>query len=100
MAYTYLILNTVFMACIIGALHKYIAKPNTAWWVTLGALLVLTAIFDSVIIWAAIVGYDATKLLGIYVGYAPVEDFFYALLAAVLVPTLWHYFETTKEHTS
>lgn len=99
MAYTYLILNTVFIACVVLALYKHFRKPNAAWWVTLSALLVLTSIFDSLIIWAGIVGYDTHKILGIYIGFAPLEDFFYAVLAAVLVPTVWHYFESKKDPT-
>jgi lycopene cyclase domain-containing protein len=46
-------------------------------------------VFDSLIIAAGIVGYDTAKILGIYIGTAPIEDFMYALLAAVIVPALW-----------
>lgn len=51
--------------------------------------MLLTAVFDSIIVWSQIVGYDPEKILGIYVGFAPIEDFFYALLAVIIVPALW-----------
>lgn len=73
-----------------------IKKPTKAWWLTLAILLVLTAVFDSLIIWAEIVGYDTQKILGLYVGKAPIEDFFYAVLAVVIVPALWNLFGDKK----
>lgn len=75
---------------------QHLVKPTKAWWYTLVALLILTAIFDSIIIGAGIVGYDAQKILGLYVGLAPVEDFFYAVLAVIMVPTLWNLFDNKK----
>ena len=99
MAYTYLILNTVFLVCIVVLIAKYLRKPSKAWWVMCGTLLVLTAIFDSIIIWAGIVGYDSNKILGLTIGNAPIEDFFYAILAAVIVPALWQRFERTPANT-
>jgi len=36
-----------------------------------------------------LVGYDAAKISGAFVGIAPLEDFAYALAAAVLLPSLW-----------
>lgn len=97
MAFTYLILNLVFIAVCMIALAKGIKKPTKAWWATLLALLALTLVFDNLIIWAGIVTYDTTKLLGIYAGIAPIEDFFYALLAVVIVPALWHIFGSSKK---
>ena len=52
-------------------------------------MLVLTAVFDNLIILAGIVDYDQTKLLGINVGVVPIEDFAYTVVAIVLVPTIW-----------
>ena len=93
MAFTYLILNIVFLVCIFVLFVQHMKKPNKSWWITLAVLLVLTAVFDSIIIWAGIVGYDTQKILGVYVGKAPVEDFFYAILAVLIVPTLWNLFD-------
>ena len=93
MAFTYLILNIVFLVCIFVLFVQHMKKPNKSWWITLAVLLVLTAVFDSIIIWAGIVDYDIQKILGLYVGKAPVEDFFYAILAVLIVPTLWNLFD-------
>ena len=52
-------------------------------------LLVLTAVFDNLMIWAELVGYGDAQRLGLQVGLVPVEDFFYPLVAALVVPALW-----------
>ena len=52
-------------------------------------LLVLTAIFDNLMIAAGLVAYDDSLTSGIFVGLAPLEDFSYALAAAVFVPSVW-----------
>ncbi len=78
-------------------LVKEFKRPGKNWWFTLGALLVLTLIFDNLIIWAGIVGYDTSKILGIYAGVAPIEDFFYAVLAVIIVPVLWKQFGDKKK---
>lgn len=56
---------------------------------TLVVLLVLTAVFDSIIIGVGIVAYDTATLMGVYVGHAPLEDFFYAVVVAFLAPAIW-----------
>lgn len=93
MAFAYLTLNIIFMICVIALIVKKFSKPPRAWWITLLGLLLLTLIFDNLIIWAGIVGYDTSKILGVFIGYAPVEDFFYAVLACVIVPVFWHQFD-------
>ncbi|MDH2443672.1 lycopene cyclase domain-containing protein [Amnibacterium sp. CER49] len=55
----------------------------------LAVLLVLTACFDSVIVGLGIVGYDGSRILGLRVGAAPVEDFAYPVAAALGIPALW-----------
>lgn len=99
MAFTYLILNLVFIAIISVVFFKYLRKPTTTWWLVFISLVTLTAIFDSLIIGAGIVGYDPTKLLGLYIGLAPIEDFFYAILAAIIVPVLWKVFQQPNKVT-
>lgn len=56
---------------------------------TLIVLLVFTAVFDNLIIAAGIVAYDPTKISGIMIGIAPVEDFAYTVAAVLVLPTLW-----------
>ncbi len=60
--------------------------------VTALVMLTLTLIFDNVIIGTGIVAYDQEKLLGIMLGYAPIEDFAYTLVALVLTPSLYEMF--------
>lgn len=87
---TYLLLNLVFLAvaaCLIAGRDAFNIRAVS---VTLAALLAMTAVFDNLIIMAGIVDYDPSKILGIYINQAPVEDFFYAVLAAILVPALWN----------
>lgn len=57
--------------------------------VGLVVLTALTAVFDNVIVGSGIVAYDGTRILGVRVGVAPVEDFSYAVVAALALPALW-----------
>ncbi len=86
----YLAINLVVSALVVGGLvlFKKLVWNRTVV-VTLILLLLTTAVFDSAIIAAGIVAYNPDKLLGFYVGKAPIEDFFYAVIVAVLVPSLW-----------
>jgi hypothetical protein len=36
-----------------------------------------------------LVGYDRSLISGAFIGIAPLEDFAYAIAAAVLLPSLW-----------
>ena len=80
------------------------AAALIAWWRLRGAerrrwligvggslvvLVILTAIFDNLMILAGLVAYDDALTSGIRLGVAPVEDFSYAVAAAVFVPSVW-----------
>ncbi len=52
-------------------------------------LCVLTAVFDTMMIDVGLYVFDPEKILGVYVWGAPLEDFAYAIVAAVFVPVLW-----------
>lgn len=93
---TYLILNLVFMAIVLAVLRPKIRRPTKAWWLTLGGLLILTLIFDNVMIYFDLFTYNSDHLLGIFIGLAPIEDFFYAVFAAILIPTLWSTLKSTN----
>ena len=89
---SYLELNIIFLGVILGALMALgKLKWSLAMTWTLVILIVATAIFDSVIVGVGIVAYDETRLLGINVGRAPIEDFFYAIMAAIVVPIVWRF---------
>ncbi|MDO8106303.1 lycopene cyclase domain-containing protein [Isoptericola sp. b441] len=89
----YLLLAVPFLAVALGVLllvRRRTGGPN--WAVVVACLLVLvalTAVFDNVIVAAGIVGYDPARTLGVRLGVAPVEDFAYAVAAALLLPALW-----------
>ena len=63
--------------------------PLRAWLLAGAALLLLTAVFDSVMINAGLFTYPEEHLLGIRIGLAPIEDFAYPIAAVVLLPALW-----------
>ena len=52
-------------------------------------LLVLTAVFDNLMIAAGLFSYPPEHLSGLRVGLAPLEDFSYAVCAAFLVPAVY-----------
>lgn len=86
---TYLLVNLVFIALVVAVFRVRPQKPSKAVWVSLAVLLMLTALFDSLIVGFGIVGYDTEKILGIYIGKAPIEDFFYAVMALLIVIVVW-----------
>lgn len=90
---TYLLLGVPFLAIAIGAVawaRRRTGGPGAlVLGVSVGVLLVLTAVFDNVIVGVGLVGYDEAKILGLRLGVAPVEDFFYALAAGLLLPAVW-----------
>ena len=87
---TYALLNLITLSIVLGALrfskHLRFDTPVVA---TCGLLLIFTAVFDSLMIDAGLFSYNPATLTGIYIWKAPVEDFFYALLAGILIPNLW-----------
>lgn len=89
---TYLVLNIVFLLIVLGVLvaaRKLKWRSAMTW--TMIILLVATAIFDSVIVGVGIVAYEESKILGLRIGEAPIEDFFYAILAGIIIPTIWNW---------
>ena len=57
--------------------------------ITAAVLLVLTAVFDNVMIDVGLFGYNPDRISGAFIGRAPLEDFAYALAAVLLLPALW-----------
>lgn len=56
----------------------------------LAVMLLLTAVFDNLMISVGLVDYSPEQILGVRIGVAPVEDFTYTVAAALLLPALWH----------
>lgn len=63
-------------------------------------LLVLTAIFDNLMIGVGLFDYPEEHLSGLRIGLAPVEDFSYPLCAAFLVPAVYTLLGRRREATS
>lgn len=57
-------------------------------------MLLMTLVFDNLIIASGIVDYDFDKTAGIRLFLAPIEDFAYTLVALVLVPSLFNLFRS------
>lgn len=92
---TYLQLAACFLAaaavCGIGltvASRRYGPRP-AAVGLTILALFLLTAVFDTVMIATGLFHYSPAHLLGLHIGLAPIEDFAYPLAGALLLPPLW-----------
>jgi lycopene cyclase domain-containing protein len=87
---TYALLNLIFVIPVLVLLfaYRWLAHWSTLCY-TLVALLLMTAVFDNFIVGSGIVAYDAELLSGVFIGFAPIEDFAYTLVAAVLIPMTW-----------
>ena len=86
---TYLLLNAIFIAVSLFALLLVPKNRWPAYLVAMVPMLVLTAIFDNLIIASGIVAYDANKISGLFIGLAPIEDFAYTIAAVLIVPSVW-----------
>ncbi len=90
---TYWLLNLPFLAVVaVVALAAILARRAPRWravGLTAIVVLVLTAVFDNVLVGVGIVGYDRDLISGVFVGVAPIEDFAYAVAAIVMLPSLW-----------
>lgn len=87
---TYLILNCIILLMAFIFLGREAKRPSKAWMMTFAVLIVLTLVFDNILIGLGMYSYADEKILGIHVWRAPIEDFMYAILAVILVPALWH----------
>ena len=90
---TYLLLNLAFLAFVALVAAATLAARRTPRWRAIGLaaipLVILTAVFDNVLVGVGIVAYDPHRISGLRLGVAPVEDFAYAIAALVLMPCLW-----------
>ena len=83
---SYLGLNAIFLgAVILAGLAMRKQLPWRAIFLATGVLLIATAIFDNLIVGTGIVAYDESLILGIKIGFAPIEDFAYSLAAPLLI---------------
>lgn len=91
--YTYWAINAVFLAVVALVVLAALLVRRAPRWRAVGLtavpLLLLTAVFDNVIIGVGLVDYDPAVISGVRLGIAPVEDFAYTVAAVVLLPSLW-----------
>ena len=92
---TYLQLNAFFVWPV---LVLYFAKFRTSRLcydrVPVLVLMIMTAIFDNIIVITGIVSYDESKISGIKILAAPIEDFSYTLVLVPLIVLIRSYFQT------
>jgi len=90
---SYWALNAIFLAVVAAVALAAIVTRRAPQWasvaVALAVVLLMTAVFDNIMIGVGLVGYDEAKISGAFVGIAPLEDFAYAVAAVILLPSLW-----------
>ena len=95
-------LNAIFLAVVaVVALVAIVMKRSPSWkavGVVAVIVLVMTAIFDNIMISVGLVGYDESKISGALIGIAPLEDFAYAVAAIVMLPALWSLLHRRDRH--
>ncbi|MBG6055085.1 lycopene cyclase domain-containing protein [Salinibacterium sp. CAN_S4] len=91
---TYWTLNAIFLAIVAVTLvaASILGRRRLSWpalGITLAVLLVMTAVFDNVMIGIGLVAYNESLISGAFIGIAPLEDFAYAVAAVAGLPSLW-----------
>jgi small toxic polypeptide LdrA/B/C/D len=102
---TYAVLNLVFLLGALGVLAAAVVlrgrdriRPLLApGLLALGALLLLTAVFDNVMIGVGLMVYSSGAISGVHIGLAPLEDFAYPLAAVILLPSVWLLLDRREE---
>jgi lycopene cyclase domain-containing protein len=87
---TYWALNAIFLGAV--AVVTALAARRLHWatvGVTAAVVLVMTAVFDNIMISVGLVAYNPELITGAFLGVAPLEDFAYAIAAIVGLPSLW-----------
>ena len=100
--YKYLAINLIFVSVLVliitALIHLYKIKlAFKAIGIALIALFIMTAVFDSFIVKSGIVAYDTSKILGIYIIKAPLEDFMYSLASIIGAACLWEWLSKSSD---
>ena len=77
----------------VAAACAWCARPRMHWWALIAAgsaLILLTAVFDNIMIGLGFFRYAREHLAGPSIGAAPIEDFAYPVAGALLLPACWH----------
>ena len=90
---TYWLINAAFLAVVAGLVVAAMVTRRSPRWPAVGLagalILMMTAVFDNVMISVGLVAYAPEHISGAFVGIAPLEDFAYASAAIVGLPCLW-----------
>lgn len=95
---TYLLMSLPFLGVglivfAIGAVHARrhgaARRYFSSWAAATVALLILTAVFDNVMMAAGFFDYGSEQISGLRLGLMPVEDFLYPLAGALLLSGVW-----------
>ena len=92
MTYTIIVVPFVVLTALVtlATLRRpAFAQRMAASAISAAVLLVLTAIFDNIMIGVGLIDYPEQHLSGLRIGIAPLEDFSYPLCAAFLVPAVY-----------
>jgi lycopene cyclase domain-containing protein len=97
---TYWLLNTVFLTLVAAVVVLAVLRRRHVRWAavagTMVVLLLMTAVFDNIMIGVGLVGYNPGLISNVFVGIAPLEDFAYAVAAVLLLPALWSLLPATR----
>ncbi len=96
---TYSLLSAAFVAvaAVVLVIALVVTPDRVAvlrrWWAPVliagAVVLVLTAVFDNVMIGAGLMTYADEHISGAHVGLVPIEDFAYPLAGLMLLPAVW-----------
>jgi lycopene cyclase domain-containing protein len=93
MTYAGLAVLMVLAALGLAAVASVVRRLDARWWATTAltavVLLVLTVVFDSLMIAADLFRYGDGALLGARVWLTPVEDLAWPVVAALALPSVW-----------
>lgn len=91
---TYWALNALFLAVVAVVALAAVLTGRAPQWRAIGltaiAVVLMTAVFDNIMIGIDLFWYNPERISGAFIGLAPLEDFAYAIAAVILLPSLWH----------
>ena len=91
---TYWGINAIFLGLVAVLVVVAVLRRRVPLWRAVGitavVLLIMTAIFDNVMIGVGLVAYNPDLISGVFIGIAPLEDFAYTVAAVLGLPALWH----------
>ena len=99
MTYALIVLPFVAVTAVVVLLTSRrpgFARRMTASAIAAGILVVLTAVFDNVMIASGLFTYPEALISGLRIGLAPIEDFAYPVCAAFLVPSVFTLLEPAR----